>query len=279
MVLESLLEPESAAKNPLKITVFAILFVTLGVWAAQFFEPSVAGLIVVFAVAIPSIPMINSLFSYEESETEGAASALARGNTLARHVGIIIVLVAYFVGLVLGFTFWYLALPPETSQMIFSTQVSEINQIQGRITGFAISFNQAFETIFMRNLQVLGIILATSLLYGAGCIFILAWNASVIGVFIGKLAEVYVFQSAPELSVAVGIGKGMLGLVPHGSFELLAYLTAALAGGILSSAIVRKAYLKPEFAVILYDFAKLVSWSIILLAIGAFIEGNALAGL
>ncbi len=279
MVLETLLEPESAVKTPLKITVLAIFFVTVGVWAAQFFESAVAGIMVVVAVAIPSVPLINSLFSYEEIETEEEVRVL-HSRTLSRHVGVLVVLVAYFVGLVIGFTFWYLVLPPETGSHIFSTQISQLEQIRGSFYGFAVKYGleYAFETIFLRNLQVLMIILVASVLYGAGSIFVLAWNASIIGVFLGELARTAVFQSAPEFSLAFGIGTGVLGLVPHGSFELLAYLTAALAGGILSSSIARRTYKQPEFAVILYDVAKLVSWSIFLLAIGAIIEGNALAG-
>ncbi len=279
MVLEALLEPESAVKNPLKITVVAFFFVTVGVWAAQFFDPSSAGLMAVVAVALPSMTMINALFSYEEGETETEARVL-HSRTLSRHVSVLIVLVAYFVGLVVGFTAWYLLLPHESSQSIFSAQITQLEQIRGSFYGFAVKYGMeyAFETIFLRNLQVLMLILAASVAYGAGCIFILAWNASIIGVFLGEIAKTYVFHAAPEFSLAAGIGKGVLGLVPHGSFELLAYLTAALAGGILSSSLVRRLYRQPEFAVILYDVAKLVSWSVFLLAIGAAIEGNALAG-
>ncbi|MFA6049294.1 MAG: stage II sporulation protein M [Candidatus Micrarchaeia archaeon] len=279
MVLEVLLDPESAVKTPLKITVVAFFFVTVGVWTAQFFDSATAGLMAVVAVTIPSVPMISSLFAYEESETEEEAR-ITHSRTLSRHVSVLIVLVAYFVGLVMGFTAWYLLLPDQAGHEIFSTQISQLEQIRGNFYyGFAVKYGMeyAFETIFLRNLQVLMLILATSVIYGAGSIFILAWNASIIGVFLGEIAKTYVFHAAPGFSLAAGIGKGVLGLVPHGSFELLAYLVAALAGGILSSSIVRKIYTRPEFAVILYDVAKLVSWSVFLLAIGAAIEGNAIA--
>jgi len=63
-----------------------------------------------------------------------------------------------------------------------------------------------------------------------------------------------------------------LGILPHGLFELLAYLTAALSGGILSAAVVRGDLQKPVFAQIVYDIAKLLGWAIVFLAIGAFIE-------
>ncbi|MFQ5405704.1 MAG: stage II sporulation protein M [Candidatus Micrarchaeia archaeon] len=278
MVLEALVDAESAAKNPVKITVLSFFFVTLGIWVAQFFESNIAGIMATVAVLLPSIPLINSFFSYEEKQTEREIQLL-HSHTLARHLDVLIVLVAYFIGLIIGFTFWHLALPQELSAHIFQNQISELQAIQGALTtGFATKFTlvQAFELVFMNNLQVLAIILIASVVYGAGSIFILIWNASIIGVFIGSLAQEYVFQMAPEYSVAVGLSRGVFGLIPHGSFELLAYLTAALAGGILSRAIIRKAYKKPEFAVILYDVAKLVSWAILFLAIGALIESNAI---
>jgi len=268
-------------ENPLKITVLSFVFVTIAVWATQFIQTGYSGILLVTMVSLPSIPLITSLFSLEETETEHEIKVL-HSRTLTRHVSILLVLVAYFLGLIIGFTFWYLALPPETGKAVFSSQLEELSKISGNFYGYAVKYEFAgsFEKIFLNNLQVLAIILAASVLYGAGCVFVLVWNASIIGVFLGSLARSYVVPGATaETAAAMGLGTGVLGLIPHGSFEMLAYLTGALAGGILSAALIRKAYRDPAFIVILYDVAKLIAWAVVFLAIGAVIEGSALAGL
>lgn len=68
-------------------------------------------------------------------------------------------------------------------------------------------------------------------------------------------------------------------MLPHGTFELLAYLCIAIAGGILSESLLHQKYRNPEFLVIIYDITKLASWGLLFLAAGAFIEGSALAGM
>ena len=113
-----------------------------------------------------------------------------------------------------------------------------------------------------------------SLIYGAGSVFILIWNASIIGVFLGSIARKFVFQEAPQFSIIPGLSYGILGLIPHGTFELISYSTGALAGGILSSAITREAYKTKEFKPILKDVIKLVIFAVICLFVGAFIEST-----
>ncbi|MEM0475859.1 MAG: stage II sporulation protein M, partial [Candidatus Norongarragalinales archaeon] len=136
--------------------------------------------------------------------------------------------------------------------------------VRGSFSGYAVEARMlnAFETIFIHNLEVLLLILAFSLLYGAGAIFVLIWNASIIGVFLGKIAR------------TAEIGAGVLGILPHGVFELLAYTTAALAGGILSRVIVLRRLHAIEEHQTIYDISKLTGWAIIFLALGALIEST-----
>ena len=204
--------------------------------------------------------------------------------TVARHLPVIVTLAFFFLGTILAFTFWYLAMPPEKAATLFNVQIEELKNIGGAFSGYAVfaskaTFETAFQTVFMHNLGVLGLILGFSVLYGAGAILILIWNASVISVFVGNFAKQFVFHAAPEYSVLAGVSAGILGLMPHGTFELVAYLVTALAGGILSSAIIRKAYSHNKFGIVVYDIVKLVAFAILLLAIGAGIEAMNIAGI
>ncbi len=275
MVLESLVDPASARRRPWKIFLLSFVFVSLGVFATLFLGSGESSILLVLFVIIPSIPTVHRLFSFEEESFEKKPFKVAGSRTLARHLPTIIVLANYFVGLTLAFTFWYLALPTPQVESLFSAQISELEAVRAHFQGFAVneavSVNPgAFELLFFHNLQVLLIVMALSLVYGTGALFVIVWNASVIAVFLGALARNLVDPSAAALS----LGAGFLGILPHGVFELLAYLTTALSGGIISRAIVRKAYKKPLFAQIMYDAAKLFAWAILLLAAGALIEST-----
>jgi len=106
---------------------------------------------------------------------------------------------------------------------------------------------------------------------------VLIWNASVISVFLGDLARRYVLQQPGEYALLTALGTGFLGLLPHGTFELLSYTTGALAGGILSASFARKAYQLESFPLVVHDIAKLTAWAVVFLALGAAIESQAFA--
>lgn len=280
MVLETLLPPEHARRHPWEILVLAAAFATVGVLTTLYLSrgsPDNLGLLLITVVALPSIPWILRLFEYDETGLE--TRHLYGHATLARHWPIIVILAMYFVGLLAGFLFWYLALPVDQSAKLFASQISELSAISGGLVGAGyavkVSSLQAFETIFLHNLEVLGLILVFSILYGAGAMFVLIWNASVISVFLGDLARKFVLQQPGEYAILTGLTTGFLGLLPHGSFELLSYTTGAVAGGILSAALARKAHHIESFPLVVHDIAKLAAWAVVFLAIGAAIESQA----
>ena len=101
-----------------------------------------------------------------------------------------------------------------------------------------------------------------SLIFGAGAIFILAWNASVISAAIG------IFSESSLSALPLGIGRYMI----HGTPEIGAYFVGALAGGIISVAVIKHDIYSEKFWVILQDSLNLVIVSVVLLFIAALIE-------
>lgn len=279
MVLEAIVSPKKARQSPWIIAILAFIFVSAGILAADFLgiEPSI---MMITFVSVPSIPFIWRLFDYEEAETE--KNVVMGSRTVARHLPVILVLSMFFIGLIAGFVFWYFALPPDKVAQMYEVQITELKGI-GVFSGQATysltnpHFLETFEMLFFHNLGVLLIIVVFSLLYGAGSVLVLVWNSAIIGVFIAQYAKM-VTTGGSFYSLLGNIGTGALGLVPHGSFELLAYLVAALAGGILSSSVTREGYKTNTFILVLHDTIKLSAIAIILLAIGAFIEAGAIAG-
>ena len=230
---------------------------------------------------MPAVPFIWRLFDFEEAETE--QNIVLGSRTIARHLPVILVMSMFFIGLIAGFVFWYFALPSEKTNEVFEVQLKELKTIGASSSGravFAISdqrFSDTFEMLFFHNLGVLLIILLFSLLYGAGAVFVFTWNASIIATFIGNYARTMA-SGASLTGLIAGIGTSALSLVPHGSFELLAYLIAALGGGILSSAITREIHKTNSFMLVMHDALKLTAVAVIFLAIGAFIEAGAIVG-
>lgn len=269
MVLESIIKPADVYRSPWKMTVLSFIFVTIALFAADYIgiEKSV---VVITLVCLPAVPFIWRLFDFEEDETEKNISNGTR--SVATHLPGLLVMVNFFLGMLIGFTVWNSILPPEKSADLFSVQLKEISAIKSSFVGRVVESNSTllvFEKIFFHNFGVLALILLFSVMYGAGAVFVLTWNASVIAAFLVSNAKQYLASGG----LAFGISAGFLGILPHGTFELLAYLLAAIAGGVISAALTRENHAS-KLTSVLFDCSKLAAWSVILLAIGAVIESG-----
>src|SRR3989344_5774947 len=289
MVVESIIGPRTAERNPSEIIVLAFIFVSMAIGVVDYLKIEPPGIMLIMFTLIPSIPFLINLFKLEEEELEHETVLGSR--TIRRHFPVILVLLAFFVGLTIGYTFWYLFLEqtdPAKAAAFFDPQLDELkriqelrNQLSGDfvaggaqpITANAVNGGSVMAFIFFQNMRVLALVILGSLIYGAGSVFIIIWNASIIGVFLGNVARKFVFHEAPQFSLIPGLSYGVLGLIPHGTFEALAYLTGALAGGILSSALTRKIWGTQEFKPIFIDVMKLVAVSVAFIFVGAMIEG------
>ncbi|MBI3587809.1 stage II sporulation protein M [Candidatus Micrarchaeota archaeon] len=280
MVLESVISPQEAEARPWKVFLLAFVFAAVAVWLSILSGLHDKGVALVAIAAIACIPFVYELFNFDESGYEEATFLGSR--TLARHFPVVIVLIGLFTGLVAGFTASYIALPSGQGNAVFDVQVWELGAIQstfsGRVTQAQSEERQValFEGLFLHNFQVLLAILAFSIFLSAGSVAILSWNSSIIGVFLGSLAFKAAGMGGSSYDALAALGSGILGILPHGSFELLAYLTAALAGGIMSSALIRRAKLADSFFIVVYDVAKLAALATVFLAIGAFIESQSI---
>ncbi len=253
-MLESLVDISYVQRRPTVTFLWALIVASVGIAAAsQINSVSTAdfGFLSVLFTIIPSVYFMVLLIKREERAEE---KSLKKGRLpfWELHGRDILILLLYFFGVTTAFALWSFALPGSG----FESQVTKINDIRG--TG-ALAQEGLFSSILLNNLQVMTVAFAFSLIFGAGAIFIIVWNASVLGVFIGKFSK-----SALHFSIVY------LGFLPHGALEIGGYLAAALAGGILSTAILRRNthILGP----ILLDSCKLMVFGIALLVAGAMVE-------
>jgi uncharacterized membrane protein SpoIIM required for sporulation len=192
-------------------------------------------------------------------------------------------LVYLFLGFIVGFSVLYMIMPQSITVQNFKAQVEQycaINMpqsfdkclkqygitntivITARVTSQASGNLGHFLNILTNNIYVLIFILVFSLAFGAGAIFILAWNASVIAAAIG------LFTKASLASLHIGLMRYLI----HGLPELIAYFIAALAGGILSVAVIKHDFGHEKFWRVLRDSVDLIILAIITLIIAALIE-------
>ncbi|MGM5484698.1 MAG: stage II sporulation protein M [Nanobdellota archaeon] len=138
-------------------------------------------------------------------------------------------------------------------------------------------YNQwMFSHITSNNLTILLFIFLTSFALGAGAIFTIAWNASILGVFIGEAMHRSIGIIANVKGYLSALSSSLLAIFVHGIFEITGFITAALAGGILSVAVIKKVkgidMNKRHLKTIIIDTSILLISSVALIIIAALLE-------
>ena len=223
------------------------------------FDPT--GLFAVLFVILPSSYFITHLLKKEEMLEEEFIREHHEKFFWVRHEKDIMVMMFFFLGLTFAFAFWSFIMP----ENLFQIQIAKINQIKGissGVTGAAVEDQASFfSRILLNNLQVMGFSFFFSFIFGAGMVFIIAWNASILGVYVGaKLSE-----------TVWHIPLVTLGFLPHGIPEIAGFVAAGLAGGLLSAAFIRNRD-SHMLKIIIFDSAKIMGIAVSLIFMAAAIE-------
>ena len=265
--------------------VAAFFICSVSLWTAYLAFPKSASILAIAFVTIALVPLIHKMFvSEEEKEAERPGfSALF----IARHFNVIKVYAFFFIGLILAYAFWYSIVAPDVRLVMFSEQESALAGIEGlreTLTGnFSLSEGSCgkeplcwFNIIFVNNaFFVLVPALFFSFVFGAGAVFLIGWNASVLGVLVGK--DIVHYSATHGGITALGMAfNRALGILPHGIFESMGYFVGAMAGGIIGAMVSKKRHLRGETGSILKDVIVLVLYAFGLMVIGAIIETYAI---
>ena len=248
MVLESIVSVRTAERKPWEMLPIGFTYVGVASLLSLWLFPAQASVASVLFVVVAGLPLMLGIFQFEEFKSKTKVSG---------HEQVWPFFIFLFVGMVGGYVAMHLLLPAAQVQNLFFAQQNAIEHI----TGNAIGLNLGMQEILLNNLKVLAVAAILSVLYGAGAIFILAWNASTIAAAIG---------AAASHSLAGGLAYYLL----HGIPEIGAYFLAGLAGGIISFAIIRHDYKTKKFKKVLWNAADIMLAAIILLIVSAFIEVN-----
>jgi uncharacterized membrane protein SpoIIM required for sporulation len=290
MVLESLSNAWRAEHRPYMLFLWGVLYAVVGgLLAVWLFPGSMESVVMVALTAGAATPLMYNTIRHEEAKDLQIAS---EQRLLREHAKAIMVFMMLFLGITIGMTLLYLVLPGSQAASLFSSQINTFTSINpgaqvtgwasasvtGQVTGEATGGGERFKRIFLNNLGVLFFCIIFSLLYGAGAIFVLTWNASVIALAMGNLIRLNLAEAATSSGV-VGIGT-YLGAINysfwryfiHGFFEIAAYIIAALAGGIISVAIIKNHFRGAKLDRIVLDVTDLLIASFVVLLLAAVIE-------
>ncbi len=238
------------------------------------------GLLVVIFTVISCLPFMYYIIKLEEGKDVEISSS---GKLIREHSKAIYALTWLFLGFLVAFSFWYIVLPfhiggsviGEGANNNFNFQIrtfcainspSNYKDCLGQYgvsvgTGNVIGTNHLLG-IFTNNLYVLIFTILFSLAFGAGAMFVLVWNASVIAAAIGIFAK----------KSLTGLPSGFARYMIHGVPEIVAYFIGALAGGIISVAVIRKDLRGNGKWRILQDALLMIIIAVVILIIAALME-------
>ncbi len=277
-MLESIVNPARVERGPIKMFFVGLVFASASLLLVHFLFSRDAvlskysGMLVVTFCVMFSFPYLYFLIKQETSEDEQVEGFRKVWHV---HKDAVFAFMWLFIGFIIAFAFWNVALQ---NSNLFNAQLQTYCMINepGRIDSCVSEHSPSsmdFQTgaatkeirllsVIENNIYVMIFTLIFSLLFGAGAIFILAWNASVIASAIG------VFTDYKWSQIPLGVARYMI----HGVPEIAAYFVTALAGGILGTGIIRKQIRERKFLRVLENCVILLLIGILLLVGAALIE-------
>lgn len=298
MILDTLISPKQAEKKPWVMVFVGFIYAAIAMPVAYFIDKSYSSMIMVMLTVIAAMPFIYNVIKLEEKKDENYTS---EKRLLKEHSKAIMAFLFLFVGISFAFALGTILLPEEVTDDLFSAQHETIRSINaphtleesyeapenksirdpGHIGGEcrARDFSQNFN-IFLgyisHNFVVLVLALVFSFIYGLGAIYIIVWNASILGYAIGVFVTTQLANLASTGGLQAYLQSFSCGFfvryLPHGLIEMMAYIIAGLAGAIISVAIVRHTFGTKKFMRVVSDSVNLIAISILLLIIAAFVE-------
>ena len=283
-MLDFIFSAKKMLDRPYLMIFEAIYLVIISVFISLLLlPPQYVSIGVLTFITVGSIPLFNKIFSY--------SSYLFNYNKsfFTRHKKLLIILVYFFIGLFIAYSAFYFFSTEPIRETIFLTQNEEIEGISylrssltGEVSALDSSnqagFSKIFSLILKNNIGVALRALLLSLFYGAGALFLIAWNASILATVIS--AEIFssiAISGYGLLSPFIGLFNALfnlIGYIPHGLPEILTYFLISFAGAMIARDL-NKGIFSTEYKFrVLLDFLLMVGLALLLLVLGALIEAS-----
>ena len=277
-MLEAIINPKNNSKGPWKMFFIGLIYASLSLILVHWFfssDPDLSqssGMMVVLFCIMFTLPYMYFIIKREEDEDETVEGFFGVWNA---HKDALYAFMWLFLGFIVAFSFWYIALhdanllnfqlqtycrinnPSEVSKCVSQYALDPTNNVVGAVTK-----EMRLLSIIENNIFVMIFTLIFSLIFGAGAIFILIWNASVISAAIGVFTQYHISE------IPLGLARYMI----HGLPEIAAYFVTALAGGIFGVGILRNGFRDQKFLKVLENTVILLFIAIVFVILAAIIE-------
>lgn len=276
-MLETLINPKKGEKGPWKMFFIGLIYASLSLLLVHWFfsgDPNLSnasGMLVVLFCIMFSFPFMYFIIKTEEKEDEEVEGIYSVWNA---HKDAIYAFMWLFLGFVVAFSFWNIILQ-DANLLNFQIQtycqinspgnvdacVQEYSSGDLNMTGASIN-GMRFLSIIENNVYVMIFTLIFSLIFGAGALFILVWNASVISAAVG------IFVRYDVKGIPLGIARYAI----HGIPEIAAYFITALAGGIFGVGLIRHGIKSEKFLKVFENVIIMIFMALVILILAALIE-------
>ncbi|MFH1648954.1 MAG: stage II sporulation protein M [Candidatus Woesearchaeota archaeon] len=261
-MLEEIFKIDAIKRGKGNLFVLAFIFSELGIISSFIIFPQNVGLMSISFTSILLMPYLYQILNRPEPVEKGRSFF---GQAFKNHKGTITAFFWLFMGILLSYATFALVLPHLSVVRLFDSQLAFIG-VGGKATATTFSF----ASILANNVKVLFAALILSLVYGAGAMIFLTWNASVWGAIFGYFAK----QSAMIVGqnpIIYFFGL-FLKVFPHTITEAGSYFFAVIAGAVISKAIIREEFGSDTFNYILKEGSFFFTISIVLIFIAAYLE-------
>ncbi len=271
MVLESIFPVKKVIKHPIDMFVLSTIISFISIFVANMIFPGKStGKIITLFITVGLAPIIYGVFREEEEVEREEAEHKIHKDFFDRHDEAMKIFTLLFLGvftaIFLTVLFSPFLLEEDFVEKTFEDQILEIERItsisSGKAIGKALS-PEIMDIILWNNLRVMSLSFILSFLIGVGAVVILAWNASILAIYLASFIRKGLIEEFMVRTISI---------IPHAPIEIFGYFLAGIAGGVLSVGLIREKFLSKEFLLVFRDSLILLGLGIISIFLGAFVE-------
>src|SRR3989344_2136383 len=265
MVLEQVISTNWLQRRPLYALLLGLIYTFIATVTGYLFFKDSFSISLLFLITLLLVPSLMNLLSIEEDREKKEGIKRFFHN----HKDIFEIYLFLSIGVFIGYfvLIWFSSYLGAN----FNLTVGEQLKIIGpeitieKIQQFDQNFFSHALNLFSKNVGIAVIFFLLSFFYGAGAIFLMVWNASTFSTFVSMTIS----------NISKGVNHGLLLFGVFSLYiipELGGFLLAAIAGGVISKAVLVEPFLSPSFRNVVRDALFLLLCSFALLLIAAFLE-------
>ncbi len=264
MVFEQFLKIKTIERRPYYAFFLGLLYVFIAYFTSKVFFKESISLAAMFLVTLLLVPTVFKLLAIEErrERKDGLRRFFYDHRDIFEvYLFIFLGILAgcFLLGLLLGVNIFDYQLNLLKSQEGLSSELVQNKLVQGIGSSF-----QGFLGLLENNLAVVLLCFILSFFYGAGAMFLIVLNASVFSTFI-----LFVINNlTTTLNKTAIFGIFLVHLLP----ELFGFMLAAIAGGVVSKALMKEKFRSEPFKNIMTDASVIFLLSVAFITLAAFLE-------